>query len=149
MNAVASHPREVQQLWRRQNSAPDVQRVDPDAYQDLNGDRQLESRWDVSAFHPEFPSGHTERIRNVGHCESPFWRGVFPSFLPRTEAVTAIESSSSKRVMILVRATPNSRNRRSQGARFLAYQRTTFRSERARQKGHARRRAKPLHGGFG
>ena len=43
MNAVASHPREVQQLWRRQNSAPDVQRVDPDAYQDLNGDRQLEA----------------------------------------------------------------------------------------------------------
>jgi len=34
-------------------------------------------------FHPEFPSGHTERIRNVGHCESPFWRGVFASFLPR------------------------------------------------------------------
>jgi len=61
MNAVASHPREVQQLWRRQNSAPDVQRVDPDAYQDLNGDRQLESRWDVSAFHPEFPSGRTEK----------------------------------------------------------------------------------------
>ena len=29
------------------------------------------------------PSGRTERIRNVGHCESPFWRGVFPSFLPR------------------------------------------------------------------
>ena len=43
MNAVASHPREVQQLWRRQNSTPDVQRVDPDAYQDLNGDRQLEA----------------------------------------------------------------------------------------------------------
>jgi hypothetical protein len=36
-----------------------------------------------SAFHSEFPSGHTERIRNVGHCESPFWREVFPSFLPR------------------------------------------------------------------
>ena len=31
MNAVASHPRDVQQLWRRQNSAPDVQRVDPGA----------------------------------------------------------------------------------------------------------------------
>jgi hypothetical protein len=29
------------------------------------------------------PSGRTERIRNVGHCESPFCRGVFPSFLPR------------------------------------------------------------------
>src|ERR1700731_4297402 len=43
MNAVASHPREVRQLWRRQNSAPDVQRVDPNAYQDLNGDRQLEA----------------------------------------------------------------------------------------------------------
>ena len=42
-----------------------------------------ESRWGVSAFHPEFPSGRTERIRNVGHRESPFWRGVFPSFLPR------------------------------------------------------------------
>ena len=24
-----------------------------------------------------------KRVRNVGHCESPFWRGVFPSFLPR------------------------------------------------------------------
>jgi hypothetical protein len=43
MNAVASHPRDVQLLWRRQNYAPDVQRVDPDAYQDLNGDRQLEA----------------------------------------------------------------------------------------------------------
>ena len=43
MNAVASHSRDVQQLWRRQNSAPDVQRVDPGAYQDLNGDRQLEA----------------------------------------------------------------------------------------------------------
>ena len=43
MNAVAPHPRDVQQLWRRQNSAPDVQRVDPGAYQDLNGDRQLEA----------------------------------------------------------------------------------------------------------
>jgi hypothetical protein len=36
----------------------------------------------VSAFHWEFPSGRTERIRNVGHCESPFWCGVFPSFPP-------------------------------------------------------------------
>ena len=43
MNAVASHPRDVQQLWRRQNSAPDVQRLDPDACEDLNGDRQLEA----------------------------------------------------------------------------------------------------------
>src|ERR1700738_3407150 len=42
MNAVASHPREVQQLLRRQNFAADVQRVDPDAYQDLHGDRQRE-----------------------------------------------------------------------------------------------------------
>ena len=33
MNAVASHPRDLQQLWRRQNSTPDVQRVDPDAYE--------------------------------------------------------------------------------------------------------------------
>ena len=43
MNAVASHPRDIQQLWRHQNSAPDVQRVDPNAYQDLNGNQQLEA----------------------------------------------------------------------------------------------------------
>jgi hypothetical protein len=36
----------------------------------------------VSAFHWEYPSRRTERYYNVGHCESPFWRGVFP-FLPR------------------------------------------------------------------
>ena len=59
MNAVASHPRDVQQLWRRQNSAPDVQIVDPDAYQDLNGDRhslkrlqtQLADRQQRAAVH--------------------------------------------------------------------------------------------------
>ena len=46
MNTVASHPRDVQQLWRRQSSRPDVQRVDPDAYQDPNRDRQLEAAAD-------------------------------------------------------------------------------------------------------
>ena len=41
MNSVASHPRDAQQLWQRQNSAPEVHRVDLDTYEDLNGDRKL------------------------------------------------------------------------------------------------------------
>jgi hypothetical protein len=36
----------------------------------------------VSAFHSEYSSRRTESIYNVGHCESPFWRWVFP-LLPR------------------------------------------------------------------
>ena len=35
--------RDAQQLWQRQNSAPEVHRVDPDTYEDLTGDRKLEA----------------------------------------------------------------------------------------------------------
>ena len=66
MNAVASHPRDVQQLWRRQNSAPDGQRVDPDAYQDLNGDRQLEAPADSQlADQQQRAAVHRVQIRQL------------------------------------------------------------------------------------
>jgi hypothetical protein len=65
MNAVASHPRDVQQLWRRQNSAPDVQRVDPDAYQDLNGDRQVKRLQTQLADQQERAAVHRVQIRQL------------------------------------------------------------------------------------
>jgi hypothetical protein len=63
---VASHPRDVQQLWRRQNSVPDVQRVDPSAYQDPNGDRQLEASADTQlADQQQRAAVHRVQIRQL------------------------------------------------------------------------------------
>ena len=65
MNAVASHPRGVQQLWRRQNSAPDLQRVDLDAYQDLNGDRRVKPLQTQLADQQQGAAVHRVQIRQL------------------------------------------------------------------------------------
>jgi hypothetical protein len=71
MNAVASLPRDVQQLWRRQNSAPDVQIVDPDAYQDLNGDRHSLKRLQDSTGRPATARSRVRRANSAAPRGGP------------------------------------------------------------------------------
>jgi hypothetical protein len=93
MNAVASHPRDVQQLWRRQNSAPDVHRVDRGAYQDPNGDRQLEAPAD-STGRPATARGRAPRANSAAP------RGG-PEMNEKAIHSADVKPSRSRRILIL------------------------------------------------